>query len=96
MDEEQHDGPGALSRGGFEQAFKAARRLEESVGRVVVGHGPVVRRVLGCLVSGVDLGACVGRLVGCLGGVPGWMPGWGASVGCLVLGVGLGHKVLTF
>jgi len=55
MDEEQHDGPGALSRSGFEQAFKAARRLEESVGRVVVGHGPVVRRVLGCLVSGGHL-----------------------------------------
>ena len=55
MDEEQHDGPGTLSRGGFEQAFKAARRLEESVGRVVVGHGPVVRRMLGCLVSGGHL-----------------------------------------
>ena len=42
MDEEQHDGPGALNRSGFEQAFKAARRLEATVGRGVVGHGPVV------------------------------------------------------
>jgi len=55
MDEEQHDGSGALSRFGFEQAFNAARRLEESVGGVVVGQGPVVRRVLACLVSGGHL-----------------------------------------
>ncbi|MDG2486771.1 MAG: MoxR family ATPase [Roseibacillus sp.] len=55
MDEEQHDGSGALTRFGFEQAFNAARRLEESVGGVVVGQGPVVRRVLACLVSGGHL-----------------------------------------
>ncbi|MDP7108118.1 MAG: AAA family ATPase, partial [Roseibacillus sp.] len=53
MGEEQQIVP--LTRPAFEKAVETARRLEESVCRVLLGQERTVRRVLACLVSGGHL-----------------------------------------
>lgn len=53
MGEEQQIVP--LTRPAFEQAVETARRLEDTVGGILLGQQRAVRRVLSCLVSGGHL-----------------------------------------